>query len=130
MRIRVLIVDDVSFVRSIIKEIVERFPPENVPVEWEVATAKDGQEASELMKNEPFNLVISDVDMPNMNGLELLSFVKKAYPDTLVIMMSGWAPPSLEKSLLNLGADRFLGKPFSSVKLWEVIGELVFPKGE
>jgi DNA-binding NtrC family response regulator len=56
------------------------------------------------------DIVVSDIDMPEMDGFELLTRIKKKYPNKICILMSG--DPSNEKSAKELGADAFLFKPF------------------
>jgi CheY-like chemotaxis protein len=65
------------------------------------------------------DIVVADVDMPKMNGFELLSKIKKKYPGKICIIMSG--DPSNEKSARELGADSFLAKPFNLKDLFNIV---------
>ena len=65
------------------------------------------------------DIVVADVDMPQMNGFELLSKIKKKFPRKICIIMSG--DPANEKSAKELGADSFLAKPFNLKDLFDIV---------
>jgi two-component system, NtrC family, response regulator PilR len=79
---------------------------------FQVATARSGEEALALLEKEPFQLVLADIMMPSIDGLEMLRLVKQALPDTIVIMMTAYA--SLDKAMkaITYGAADLLVKPF------------------
>ena len=89
-------------------------------VNREIASFKNGLEAWHyLEKGGEADIVISDVDMPEMNGFELLSRCKAKWADKTVILMSG-IKANREKAELN-GADAFLGKPFAINDLFDIV---------
>jgi len=89
-------------------------------VDREVKTFKNGIEAWNYIKvHTDFYIVISDVDMPEMSGLELLKKIKEIFPDKICIIMSG--NPMNEDSASKLGADGFLAKPFKLKDLFEIV---------
>jgi HD-like signal output (HDOD) protein/ActR/RegA family two-component response regulator len=79
---------------------------------WEVKTARDGPQALQLMDQSPFDVVVSDMRMPHMSGIELLTEVKKRYPLSSRIILSGLNDQ--EEIVHCLGAThQFLAKPFN-----------------
>ncbi len=89
--------------------------------EWDVETALSGLEALELMSKESFDVVVSDMRMPNMDGAELLDQIEKLYPSTLRVILSGQAD---RESVLRAvrPMHQYLSKPCEPDKLFEVIG--------
>jgi CheY-like chemotaxis protein len=105
---RILVVDDSDVVRRILAEVLEGEG-------YRVYTAPDGQRAWELLRQYPFfyDLVISDVMMPAMNGLELLRRITANSPWIKVILMTGYRDPDLTATAQALGATAVLTKPWS-----------------
>lgn len=75
-------------------------------------SARDGLQALELLKTEPFVIVISDIRMPGMDGLELLRIIKQEYPQTDVILMTGYSQTYTFTDVIREGATDYLEKPF------------------
>jgi CheY-like chemotaxis protein len=91
-------------------------------------SAEDGAAAIELLKSEPFDLLVSDVDMPNMSGFELLDWVKENKPGLPVLLMSGSASGSAgqtTKRALEQGARGVLAKPFVPGELERALAEIL-----
>ncbi len=108
--IRILIAEDERPFRVL---LFEELQEENRLVK----TAANGLEALELLKKEDFDLLITDLKMPQMGGIELLKEAKKLRPEILVIVITGYA--SLETAILALkeGAYDYIRKPFSLEEL-------------
>lgn len=106
----VLVVDDEPILRDILTRIVGR-------AGYSVASAVDGLDALEKLKTARFDIVISDVKMPNMDGLELLGEIKSSYPETSVILITGKAAEFRLEDALKAGADHFIVKPFKNVEV-------------
>jgi len=108
--IRILIAEDERPFRVLLSEELQE---ENRLIK----TAADGLEALELLKEEDFDLLITDLKMPQMGGIELLKEAKRLRPDLLVIVITGYA--SLETAILALkeGAYDYIRKPFSLEEL-------------
>lgn len=103
---KILLVDDEYGIRETIGEILEE---EN----YRVTKVEDGHKAINLIQKKPFNIVITDIRMPGISGIEILESTKKMDPDTEVIIITGYA--SLESSIeaLNLGAFSYIIKPIN-----------------
>jgi len=106
-RDRILVVDDNESIRIILAESLEYQG-------FRVSTAADGQRAWELVQHMPFSydLVLTDMQMPAMNGIELLSKIMMESPWIKVIVMTGGQDPDLKIKAELLGAFTVLFKPF------------------
>jgi DNA-binding NtrC family response regulator len=69
------------------------------------------------------DIIVSDVDMPEMSGLALLESIKKKWPSTICVIMS--KNPANEKSASDLGADAFLAKPFKVTDLFDIVQKYI-----
>ncbi|MGB3542661.1 sigma-54-dependent transcriptional regulator [Rubrivirga sp.] len=115
---RVLFVDDELPLRTVVSRLLERRGVE-------VTTAGDAVSAVELMRDQPFDLVLTDFQMPEMDGFELLAHVRENYPDTPAIMMTGHASVQHAVQAMANGAVDYLPKPFAVDALAErVIGQI------
>jgi len=111
MESAILIVDDESNVLSSIKRALEDEP-------YEVLTAKSGLEGIEVIRNRDIKVVISDEMMPGMSGSEFLAAVKKIFPDTIRIMLTGHASVEAAMDAVNNGEIyRFFAKPWDDFQL-------------
>lgn len=119
---RILVVDDnEEFCRNV-KDIVELKG-------YTVATAYDGFKALELVKQNGFDLVLMDIRMPVIDGVETFKKVKKIAPDTPVIMVTAFAVEDLIREALREGAFGSLKKPLDFDKLFKLI-EQATPDGK
>ena len=82
-----------------------------------VRTAGNGREAVEALKQEPADLIISDVKMPDMDGIEMLRVVRETMPDVGIIFMTAFASVESAREAFKLGADDFITKPFDVEEL-------------
>ncbi len=102
----VLLVDDEVDILDLYEMYLEGMP---------VRTARslDGQEAVAVLDRIVVDMIVLDLKMPNMNGMELLSYVRKKFPDIPVIFVSGYSERNDIVNMLNMGAFAFLAKPIS-----------------
>ena len=105
---KILFVDDEENIRLTFAEFISHSG-------HEARTARDGMEALRIIEREsPFALVVSDMSMPNMNGIELLAKVKEVSPDTVRMILTGYADLEVSIDAINQGnVFRFLTKPCS-----------------
>lgn len=118
---RILIVEDSATMRSLIAASLEELV---VPVK--IVEAKSGFEALRLLPREVFDLVVTDINMPDINGLELASFMKSSDKHAsipLVIVSTEGAERDVEKGL-GIGADAYLVKPFDPEALRQIVLDL------
>ncbi|MFQ6067754.1 MAG: sigma-54-dependent transcriptional regulator, partial [bacterium] len=103
---KILIVDDeVNLLRSLSDVLKKKG--------YLVATAQNGLEALEKLKEKYFNIAIVDLKMPKMGGMELLELMKERYPQTLVVILTGYATIKSAVDAMKKGAYDYLVKPFS-----------------
>jgi len=100
-----LIVDDEQGMRQLLTHVFGR-------AGHAVRAAESGAKALELLRQEPADLIVSDVKMPDMNGIELLRRVREFLPDVAVVMMTAFATVDTAREAFKLGADDFIQKPF------------------
>lgn len=82
---------------------------------YHIVTANDGREALDLLEKRPFQIVISDIKMPVMDGVELLKKIRIEFPMTRVIMMTGYVTLDNGLACLRHGADTCIFKPFEDL---------------
>ncbi len=87
-----------------------------IPHGWDIEFSTSGEEALDLMSRSSFDVVVSDMRMPRMNGVELLSTVMERYPDTVRIVLSGHSDKEMILNSLNC-THQFLSKPCSTEKI-------------
>ncbi|MGC8867114.1 MAG: response regulator transcription factor [Elusimicrobiales bacterium] len=106
---KILVVDDDVIFRHLVKELLENNG-------YEVHTAKDGVDGLEKLKIEKYDLVILDVNMPNLNGFETLSKIREDEElfDIPVIMLTVKAMVNDQIQGFEYGADEYLTKPFEN----------------
>ena len=94
---------------------------------YDVVTANDGVEGMEKVSNDTFDLIILDIMMPRMNGLEVLKEVKSnpEFSKTPVIMLTSEKGEEDRQTALNLGAENFLNKPFQPPELLEAVTKVI-----
>jgi ATP-dependent Lon protease len=93
--------------------------------DYEVVTAATGEEAIEKLAVMRFDLVITDIKMPGMDGLELLSIIKSRYPATKVIVMTAFGSPEKKEEALQKGAHFYIEKPFEIREIKQLVMELL-----
>jgi len=118
---KILIVDDNKELCANLSDILEM-------EKYEVFTAYDGFQALEKTKKESFDLVLMDIKMPAMNGVETFKKLKNIEPKTPVIMMTAFAMDELVKDALREGAFGCIRKPIDFDKLFNLI-EMAIPDG-
>lgn len=119
---RILVVDDNEQMRELLRLILET-------AGHEIAEAADGKVALDLLGAAPAELVITDIIMPEMEGIDLIMAIRTRYPGVRIIAISGGGKidPNLCLNMAGkLGADRILRKPFGKAAILSVISEL-FP---
>jgi putative two-component system response regulator len=107
---RILIVDDDCHVRELVRRLLER-------AGYACALAENGFEARRLLTKRRFELIVCDLQMPGESGLDVISHVRRAYPDTAAIVVTGVDDEKLADHALTLGAYGYVVKPFSSTDL-------------
>jgi two-component system response regulator PilR (NtrC family) len=105
MKSRILIVDDEESIREFLEIMLKKEG-------FEITTAEDGSRAIDLLKKKTFDMIISDLQMPNVSGMELLKHVKEIYPEVVFMMITAFGSTEIAVEAMKLGAYDYLTKPF------------------
>jgi len=116
--IQILVVDDEHGPRELLQSAL-------LEEGYEVSTAKSGEEACQIFGEKKFELVITDFKMPGLNGMKLLKKIKTRAPETLVILITGYASLSSAINAIREGAYDYLTKPFQLAELTIVVKNAV-----
>ena len=111
----ILIVDDEEIIRNVLRRKLEQ------TTAYRVFTADDGVVALDMFKEQPVDLVISDLLMKEMNGIELLRNLKAIEPGSPVIIITGYGTLDDAIEAIHLGAEDFIKKPFDINEVLETI---------
>ena len=111
----ILVVDDEELIRKSLGGLLKH-------AGYEVVTTGSGSECLKIMSSQHFDLVILDIIMPEISGIEALQRIKEKYKDTEVIMITGYADKEKAIATFRLGAYDFIEKPFESIEMLNNIG--------
>jgi len=116
--IKFLVVDDEP---DVVDQVKELFELRN----YSVVTATSGTKALEMVKKENPNIMILDIRMPDISGMDVLKEVRKTYPKIRVIMLTGVEDETTKSMAIGLGASGYLTKPYSYSELLEMSRKLI-----
>lgn len=105
MKPRILVVDDEESIREFLDIMLRKEG-------YEVTCVEDGQKAIDILKKKSFDLLISDLQMPNVTGIELLKHCREAYPDLLFMMITAFGTAESAVEAMKMGAYDYITKPF------------------
>ena len=105
MKARILVVDDEESIREFLEIMLKKEG-------YEVTLAEDGRRAEELIKKKTFDMIISDLQMPNVTGIELLKFTKDYNADIVFMMITAFGTTETAVEAMKLGAYDYITKPF------------------
>ncbi len=111
----ILILDDEPIVGKRLKPSLEKKG-------YEVESFTSSKEALERIEERSFDIVVTDLKMEGMDGMQFLTLVKEKYPDTEVIVITGFATMATARESFNQGVFDFLAKPFKLGEIVDVIG--------
>lgn len=113
---KIMVVDDSDDVRELIGAFLQTRG-------YEITTATDGIDALEKLESETFPLIITDINMPKMNGPELLDTMSRSRQDYKAVVMSTYIEDEVKTELRKKGAVAFLLKPFSLRQLEDIVAQ-------
>ncbi len=113
---KVLIVDDDRIMLHRIKKKCEPYRDS-----FSLTFAENGLEAVEVLKEETISLVVTDLQMPEMDGFELLAYLSEHYPDIPVIIQTAYSSPQFRRAVLEGGASGYMEKPIDVEELAQEI---------
>lgn len=115
---RILVVDDEASIRDFCSRVLTR-------AGYQVLIASSGEEALNRLRQGPVDMVISDIRMPNVSGLEILQGAKALYPSISVVLITGFGTAQTIDRARQAGADHILTKPFNHTELLEAVREVL-----
>ncbi|MBI3358657.1 MAG: response regulator [Nitrospirae bacterium] len=121
MNKKILVVDDSAIMRSLVVSALEEING------VETVEAGNGYEALKVLPQHPFDMIITDINMPEINGLEIVHFVKsnEAYKKIPTVIISTDHGEAEVKKGLSLGANRYFIKPFEMERLKDAVREFL-----
>jgi CheY-like chemotaxis protein len=119
-RLHVLVVDDQEVILEILARTIRRQG-------HDVTSAVNGQEALGKIEEKTPDLIVSDIKMPVMDGLELLKEVRQQHPKLPVILITGYVEQFTVEGAIEMGASAFITKPFKNVDIANTLNRL-FPQ--
>ncbi|MDX9730394.1 MAG: sigma-54 dependent transcriptional regulator, partial [Bdellovibrionales bacterium] len=105
MKPRILVVDDEESIREFLDIMLRKEG-------YDVTCVEDGQKAMDILKKKTFDLIISDLQMPNVTGIELLKHCRETYPDVLFMMITAFGTAESAVEAMKMGAYDYITKPF------------------
>ena len=103
---KILVIDDEDIVRLSCSRSL-------VPEGYELKMANNGPEGLKMLEDEGFDLVLTDLKMPNMDGIEVLETIKKKWPKTDVVIVTGYQTVETAVKAIKIGAFDYIEKPFT-----------------
>lgn len=120
---RILVIEDDAEMRSLLEDFIEG---EGIEVE----SAIDGTQALRKLAGESFDVIITEIHIPGLNGLDLLPGMKKIQPQSTVIAITALGSEEIHRRAMERGADACLEKPFHLEELKRLVHQVVFPRGQ
>ncbi len=117
---RILLVDDEILVRDAIRENIDW---ESMDCEL-VGDCENGQQAADFVKTHPVDIVLTDILMPYMDGMELSHFLHDNYPDIVIVIFSGFGEFEYAKKAIQYNVSEYMLKPVTAMELREVIKKM------
>ena len=114
---KVLIVEDDIFARGAMEKLLQSY-------DYEACSCAQAEEAISRLKQEPFNILITDLHMPGMDGFELIRNARKIHPKLLTIMMTGFSTDEIKYRAKEEGVDGFFSKPVDWDELYTLLDVL------
>jgi len=119
---RILVVDDEPIVLTCCQRILE-------DQGHTVHLVGSADEAITVMEDEPFEILLVDIKMPIRDGIDLVREIKGKWPQTSVVVMTGYATPGTIRKSRSVKADRFISKPFTPDELLEILQTIISKGG-
>ncbi|MGE5405317.1 MAG: response regulator [Acidobacteriota bacterium] len=118
MGTKVLIVDDQKGVRRLLEELFEKEG-------YEVTVAADGRESLDKVRESIPDIILMDMKMPNMNGLEASQEIFKIKSDIPIIMMTAYGEMEIVQKALEIGVKKYITKPFDIIDLRNMVRDVL-----
>lgn len=117
-RARILVVDDEASIRDLCARVLTRNG-------FAVTSASTGEDALRYLQDNSFDLIISDIRMPGVSGVDVLETAKTLYPSISVILITGFGTTEILARANQSGAARILTKPFDALELLATVSKIL-----
>ena len=117
-KLNILIVDDDPYSLILLKEYLNS-------LNAKIYSATNGKEAVKICKNQPIDLILTDILMPEMNGTDAVKSIRKYNKEIKVIVQTGFTSKEKTDEIISAGADAFILKPYSETELLNVISKIL-----
>ena len=114
---RILVIEDDEEMRSLLKDFFEEYG-------FEIDSVSNGSEAFRKIAREPFDLIITDIRMPGLTGLDILPGIKKLQPEVSIIVITAFGSEEVSRKAFDRGATAYLEKPILFNKLRTLVHEM------
>jgi CheY-like chemotaxis protein len=118
---RILVVDDQESMRTLLKDMLE-------VIGYEVTLCESGEDALSVLETAEFSLVLSDLNMPGMDGGALLRTIKSSNAELPVVIITGYGTFHTEKRVMKEGADGYISKPCTLTKIEKTLSSVLSAK--
>ncbi len=117
----ILVVDDQESMRMLLQDMLE-------VIGYQVTLAESGEQALSILQESQFDLVLSDLNMPGMDGTALLRMIKSKYAGLPVVIITGYGTFHTEKRVMKEGADGYISKPCTLAKIQKTLSSILSAK--
>lgn len=114
----ILVVDDDESIRNVVSDILRKMG-------LNVSSAENGKKGMNLFRSNNFDLVITDFDMPGINGIDFANKIKNKSPTTLILLITGSEKEDILSRIKGTAVDQVLFKPFSFAEVAKTVQELL-----
>ena len=114
----ILVVDDELLIRDLLYDFFQ-------DQGWDISIADNGKKAMEILKSKEIDLLLTDIKMPEMDGLDLTGYVKENYPELPIILMTGFPSVDTAVTALRAKVEDYILKPFNINQLYKTIEKKV-----
>jgi DNA-binding NtrC family response regulator len=121
-KIEILVIDDEENVLSSVKKLISSRHPD-----YNLILIEDPFEGLKQIESKHFDLVITDLMMPGMDGLELIKKIRETAPDLKIVMMTGYATMQTALLAMREGAHKYISKPFTRDELLTAVNDILNP---
>jgi len=115
---KILVIDDESIIRRSCERIL-------APDGFDVKSVPSGRDGIALLEQEAFDLILLDLKMPDMDGIDVLKEIMRVRPGAKVIIVSGYSTPETAAEAIELGASAYINKPFTPGILIDAVNKAI-----
>ena len=120
-KVKILAIDSDEIILKSIRKVFGN----DEDIDFVITTCNTAMEGLKLIRNDIYDLVLLDLVMPGINGIELMKRIKKINPDIPIVILSGYSSKSSYSDVISNGAENLLLKPFTTTELKSVVSNII-----